>query len=771
MKPSLALLEQVARGLVDRRIIVVGTYRDVEVDRVHPLAQTLAALRRMEHHERISIRGFTEESVYELLSAIEPSEEAEAAKRSLAQVLHQESEGNPFFIREVINNLVETGKLVQQDGIWTGTVASIEELGIPEGVKEVIGRRLSRLSEACNRMLQRASAMTSGFRWEELRAICDESEETLLDCLDEALGAQLIAERGGDRYAFTHALIRVTLYEEMSAPQRAQLHRRTAEALETLYVDNLDPHLGELASHYVASVGGGAEKAIDYSVRAASRAMELVAWEEAALHYQRALDAMAGQRVDERKCSILLALGHAHLNAGQNDAAMDAFLQAAAAARAMGAAQLLAEAACGFDEAGYYSAGGATIPPHRLALADQALSALGAEDSALRARLLSRRAGAAQAVAGSADAIRASGWGSMTGERDPEILSQLREAVAIAERVGDANVTANTLLQLFYYQYGPGNQDERRQIAEKVIKFARIAGNGRDEYEGWDSLYAVALQQGDMVTARDAYEHSQQRGVELRIGRAPYQIVEERSTLSQAEGRLDDAEREMFEALKAGQSINDSNAVIAFGGKLIFLRWYQGRIAELEAMLRGLVEDSPNVAAYQCGLVLVSAEKGELREAAQRFDALAATGLGSIPEDGLWSVALVGLTLACVRLGARENVRELYDVLGRYPDGAATAGGAITLGAVTGFLGILAALQDRWSEATSHFEAALELNERIGHRPALACARKDYAEMLLRRRGAGDGERAHALLQQSLEAARDMGMARLILDCERLLAG
>ena len=292
-RPSLALLEQVARGIAEKKIVIVGTYRDVEVDRVHPLAQTLAALRRMEHHERIAIRGFTQESVYELLHAIEPSEQAEAAKRGLAQVLFTESEGNPFFLREVLNNLVETGKLAQQDGVWTGTVASIEELGIPEGIKEVIGRRMSRLSDGCNRMLGRASAMTGGFTWDELRAICDDARGRRCSTRStRRSGRSSSPSASATAYAFTHALIRATLYDELSTPRRVQLHRRIAESLESLYADSIDDHLGELAAHYMASTGNAAEKAVEYSIRAGDRARELFAWEEAATHFQRALEAM-----------------------------------------------------------------------------------------------------------------------------------------------------------------------------------------------------------------------------------------------------------------------------------------------------------------------------------------------------------------------------------------------------------------------------------------------------------------------------------------------
>src|SRR5439155_23292498 len=138
--------------------------------------------------------------------------------------LYQETEGNPFFIREVLAHLIETGKIVHEGGRWVGRVTSISDLGIPEGVREVIGRRLTLLSDGCNRMLTLASTMTGGFSWEALKAIhTDVPESQLLDLLEEALSAQLIAERKGEHagtYDFTHALIRQTLYEELSTPRR-----------------------------------------------------------------------------------------------------------------------------------------------------------------------------------------------------------------------------------------------------------------------------------------------------------------------------------------------------------------------------------------------------------------------------------------------------------------------------------------------------------------------------------------------------------------------
>ena len=162
-KPSLLLLQHLAQRTARDRLLILGAYRDVELERTHPLAEALGALRRLPNYRRVLLRGLAQESVFDLLSVNDPSEEGAGGRQALAAALYQETEGNPFFIREVIAHLIETGKLVHEDGRWVGRVASIAELGIPEGVREVIGRRLTRLSDGCNRMLTLASTMTGGF--------------------------------------------------------------------------------------------------------------------------------------------------------------------------------------------------------------------------------------------------------------------------------------------------------------------------------------------------------------------------------------------------------------------------------------------------------------------------------------------------------------------------------------------------------------------------------------------------------------------------------
>jgi hypothetical protein len=227
--PSLLLLRHLARHLAGERLLIVGSYRDVELDRMHPLAEVLGTLRRETSFRRVLLRGLPTDDVVAYLTALadeEPDPAVQVARLALAQALHRETEGNPFFIGEVLSHLVESSKLYWDGTHWRANVSSASELGIPEGVREVVGRRLPALSKACNRMLTVASAMPAGFSWEVLRATAEGDEATLLDALEEALAARLVREREGGHatsYEFTHALIRQTLYEELSAPRRVLL--------------------------------------------------------------------------------------------------------------------------------------------------------------------------------------------------------------------------------------------------------------------------------------------------------------------------------------------------------------------------------------------------------------------------------------------------------------------------------------------------------------------------------------------------------------------
>ncbi len=228
---TIAMLRHVARFIGRNRIMIIGAYRDVELDRQHPLADALGALRRESPYERIPLKGLDVHEVGELMSALATVDAPEA----LVKAISAETDGNPFFLREVLLHLIEEGKVLRQEWRWISDVA-IEELGIPEGVRQVIGRRLSRLSDAANRLLGVASAFNGTFRFDIAASVAALDEAEALRAIDEALGAQLLRPGAeADSYEFTHALIRHTLFGEMNPSRQVRIHRQIAEAMEKIW--------------------------------------------------------------------------------------------------------------------------------------------------------------------------------------------------------------------------------------------------------------------------------------------------------------------------------------------------------------------------------------------------------------------------------------------------------------------------------------------------------------------------------------------------------
>ncbi|HEV2130646.1 MAG TPA: AAA family ATPase, partial [Longimicrobiaceae bacterium] len=325
--PSLLLLQFLARELRGARLLVLGSYREAEVNREHPLTQALAELAREPCFERVPLRGFNEEDVTRcmtLLSGREPPP-------SLAAVVFQETEGNPFFITQIVRLLAAEGLLErpEEGAAW--------HLTIPQSVREVIGRRLDQLSAACNRLLTTAAVIGREFSLGALERASPLGGARLLELLAEAEAARVVTDVPGalGRFRFAHALMRETLYEDLTPSLRVQLHRRVGEGLEALYEANPEPYLAELAHHfYRAAPGGDRAKAINYAVLAAERATRLLAYEEAVRHYEMALQLLElGVGDEEGRCDLLLARGEAQNRAGAREQAQEAFRQAASIAR------------------------------------------------------------------------------------------------------------------------------------------------------------------------------------------------------------------------------------------------------------------------------------------------------------------------------------------------------------------------------------------------------------------------------------------------------
>ena len=346
-KPTLLLLKHLARAREHAGLLILGTYREMELGKTHPLAEVLGDLRRENLFDRLSLQGLDEADVRALMTSVAGHE----VPLAFARAVHVETEGNPFFIGEILRHLAETGVAFGRGGRWT-TDLTFDRIGIPEGVKQVTGRRLSRLSDVCHHLLRIAAVIGREFRMDVLESVSGLSSDQLVDALDEAVEVAVIAEmpHAVGRYSFVHTLIRETLHGELTTTRRVRWHGRIAQAIESACGGEVEAHLPQLAYHFIeAAPGGDVDKAIDYATRAGERSIRLLAYEEAVSHYERALEVLdlTLPEEDGRRCELLLALADALWSTGEATTARETFLRAAGIARRLGAPERLARAALG----------------------------------------------------------------------------------------------------------------------------------------------------------------------------------------------------------------------------------------------------------------------------------------------------------------------------------------------------------------------------------------------------------------------------------------
>jgi DNA-binding SARP family transcriptional activator/tetratricopeptide (TPR) repeat protein len=324
---TLQLLRHLVRAPHEAALLIVGTYRPADVGRGHPLAALLADLRRDRLFERISLDGLDETHVGELIA----SHAGHEAHAGVINAVHEQTEGNPFFVEEVMRDLIERGVLFERGGRWASALTA-DEIGVPEGVKEVLESRLARLSERCRGVLCGAAVLGREFAFEVLAAMADSSDDEVITALEEAGAAQLVVEEDGRSratHAFTHALVRETLYGGLSAPRRQRLHASAATAIEQV---EGEAAVAALATHHrLSGPFGDSTKAFDYSLRAGTQAAELSAWEDAAAHWDGALAVVDrdGGREHER-ARLLVALAELMAVTGDLDRQI-AYLQRALA--------------------------------------------------------------------------------------------------------------------------------------------------------------------------------------------------------------------------------------------------------------------------------------------------------------------------------------------------------------------------------------------------------------------------------------------------------
>ncbi len=735
--PSLLLLRFVARELADAHLLIVCAYRD-EGTRLPPhLAPTLAELTRQGVTHHIRLAGLGESEVARFIEWILDG----SAPEALVTAVHGKTEGNPLFVGEVIRFLAEEGQLgASQEPVP-------QRITIPPRVREVIGGRLILLSEECHRILTLASVLGREFRIDALARVSERSAEAILEVVDEGIAARVVTDVPGSigRLRFSHALMRDALYEDLTAAQRARLHREIGEALEGLYADDLEPHLAELAYHFCeATPGGDLDKAVDYARRAGERAVALLAYEEGARLFSLAVQVleMSGQVGGDAHCRSLLALGDAQARGGDLTHAKETFLRAADLARKRNMPGDLAAAALGYGGRFVWSRAGSD---HRLVpLLEDALRSLPGGDSEIRARLMARLAGALRDEPSRAPQDR---------------LSQ--EAVDMARRTGDPATLSYALEGRLAATWWPENPEERLAIATEILRLAREADDGDLIAHGLGWRVAALMELGD-IAAVDVELEAWEMVVQ-RLGQPAqrWNLLVDRAMRALLDGRFEEAERLSTDALSLGQRAQRSDAVPGFRVQMYLIRREQGRLAEMESEIKRSVAEYPTRFVFRSMLAHLYSELERPVGSRGAFDRLGANDFTDLPRDNDWLFEMSLLAEVADFLGDVDRAAILYELLLPFVGRNVSAGGDASVGSASRSLGVLASVLHRWDEAARHFEDALERNAGMGARPWVAHTQHDYARMLRRRDGVGDPERAAELLTSALATCRELGMAAL----------
>ena len=728
-KPTLLLLRHLMGSGKSMRMLVMGASWSGSGDP----AGIVKDLAREPGTARLELEGLTPPDVLKLFEAA-AERRLSVSERSFADDLTSETNGNPFFLIQILRHMMESGTSVGGAERWrlTEPVGGMET---PEMVRHVIARRTRRLGHEADRLLRIAAVIGREFDVDVLAHVGGCSEEEALDVLADAVSARLVVELGGTRFTFSHALLNRALAGELLQAQRARLHLGIAEALEALGGES---RLGELAHHRLAA-GAEPARAVAAATHAGRWALaqlaphEAVRWFEAARERLLATDPSDGASL----CELLICLGEAQRQAGDG-AYRRTLLEAAALARERREPDRLARAVLA-NTRGFESASG-NVDTDRVAALEAAITMLGHGDNQRRARLLAQLQLEQTFVKG-------------LGER--RALSD--EAKLLAERSGDATTLAHVLWARHAVLWTPESLEEHRANAADLEALAAGLNDPVARFWAACDVVLTSVWSADIAEIDRGLATMQQ--IADRVGQPILRWIRlwYGSWRAYLAGDLGEAERLAIEAGEEGKRSEQPDAEAFCMNQLMPVAWDRGRLGEAIPLLETLATEHPGLPVFRGWLALGYCEQGELRDASRVLEADAATGFRDIPWDIVWPTTVCLYAEVASWLGAQPAAETLAAMLAPYTDQVVF--NAISVhGSVARFAGGLAAVVDDLPAAERHFAHAAATHERLGAQGLLARTRCDWGRALLRSSDRADLGRAGVLLEQARATAAELGM-------------
>jgi DNA-binding NarL/FixJ family response regulator len=738
------LIQYMARRIRAAPLLFLGLYRSTEVDRAHALSSLLADLTREHLADCLELSLLSAQETEDLIGLLSDTRLA----RSVAQAIYSETDGNPFFIEEIVRHRASEGRSLEDvEGTESGW-------SIPGSIRQAIDQRLSRLRPDTNRILEGAAVLGDRFTVDLLSWTMHTEPAAVSSALEQALQRGMIRQ-AEEAYQFAHPLFRRTVYDGIPLHTRQQLHLEAARAIEATRSRRLFPYLATLASHYrLAGPIADTDKVVDCAVRAAEAARSVMAFEEAVNHYQEAITLLEKNQLVETKssryCRLLLAIGGLQGLAGDPLAAQNSYQRAAEAAQHEGSAEHLARAALGFSGVQW----GPMVAPGSVELLEKALKQLGDEHTDLRVSVMSRLAEVL--------------WALRQDQRGRQLAE---DALTLARQSGSQVALIRVAVARAWICPWP-------EISREILSCYRQLPEIGEEQSNWHlksmmqaysfmSFLAVA----DIESAEALLDEAEASSLKARIPGLGWGVLSCRAALAAMKGDFDEGESLHLQARNAARCLNPEADQSYYIPVAAAARVDEARGGEIERYLLDSCRRLSPMPILRAALAALYLRLDQREELLREYGLLAVNDFKDIREGGVDELyVLAVLAEACATLGNRQHASILYRRMEHMAEFNITSGPACAFGAAARSLGLLAATMEHWNQAIEYFEAALEMNQRMGAKPWVVLTQRDYALALLGRGTPGDRRKADLLLAEAQAGAASLGMYVVEQECSRLRA-
>jgi tetratricopeptide (TPR) repeat protein len=740
---SLALLRHLASTDQVRRILILATFRDSELAQVDALRDTLGALRRHRGVSRIELHGLDDAAVVTFFEAA-AGHVLDDAGVGLAHAVYRETDGNPFFVGEVLRHLSETGAIYQDSaGRWV-TEDVLDQTTLPDSVREVIGGRVVRLGKTSESVLSTAAVIGRDFDLDLLARATNTPEDELLDILEAATAAALVGELSDTpgRFTFTHSLIQHTLYQDLGPTRRSRAHRQVAEALEELCGASPGARVGELARHWVAAIQPvELAKAVGYSRQAGDAALAALAPADALRYYGQALDLQAQSADSDAvlELDLLIGLGTAKRQTG-DPTFRDTLLDACGKAADLGDTERLVAGALANDRGTFSTV--STVDAPKIEVLEAALERLPTEhpDRALVLAILCTELTI----------------GSPLDRR----LAVAEEAVAIAERTGDDAVMVRVLNHVLLPLAVPHLLDLSLTRSTDALARAQRVGDPVLLCGAASGRRFIAACAGDVDEMDHCLEIKRPLVEELDQPFLNWVHTLQRTTRALISGDCERAEELATEALRIGTDGGQPDAFIVYGAQIIMVNLWRGTLEPLVPLIEQASADNPGLPVFNAALALAHAEADRTEETRSLLADFALRGF-DLPLDATWLTGMIAYADAAAECGDPDFAEPVLERLAPFAHQWLYTDVA-TSGPISRSVGDLLVVLGRYDEAEDHFAHASASSHRAGAKYFTARTDLSLGRMLVGRRARGDSDRARQILTRAHDAASSHGYGNIV---------